>query len=207
MTAGELAGHLARGGRKENQAAAAIRNWQKGQFTPQPSVEDVQHLAQALGVEVQEISEWRASYRYAPMSARKVRLVTQLIDGRDVQDALDVLKFTSKRAAESVRKVLQSAIANAGDKPTLFAKHLPNNIRIKIASDALTKKKERKDNDPKGQIRSKTLPKFRDFLDDNKKRYLKDLMSQTDNNIQEACRISGLSRSSLYEYLKKYKTQ
>jgi len=116
MTAGELAGHLARGGRKENQATAAIRNWQKGQFTPQPSVEDVQHLAQALGVEVQEISEWRASYRYAPMSARKVRLVTQLIDGRDVQDALDVLKFTSKRAAESVRKVLQSAIANADEQ-------------------------------------------------------------------------------------------
>jgi len=100
---------------------------------------------------------------------------------------------------------LENAIANAGDKPTLFAKHLPNNIRIKIASDALTKKKARKDNDQKGQIRSKRLPKFRDFLDDNKKWYLEDLMSQTDKNIREACRISGLSRSSLYEYLKKYK--
>ena len=116
MAVEELAGHLARGGRKENQAAAAIRNWQKGLLVPQPGPEDVQHLAQALGVETQDISEWRASYRYAPMSARKVRLVTQLIHGRDVQDAMDLLKFTGKRAAETVRKVLQSAVANADEQ-------------------------------------------------------------------------------------------
>ncbi len=99
---------------------------------------------------------------------------------------------------------LENAIADAGNKPTLFAKHLPNHIRIKIASDALTKKKERKDSDEKYQTRPIKLPKFRDFLDDNKRRYLENLMSQTDKNIQEACRISGLSRSSLYEHLKKY---
>jgi two-component system, NtrC family, response regulator len=100
---------------------------------------------------------------------------------------------------------LENAIADAGDKPTLFAKHLPNHIRIKIASDALTKKKARKDSEKKYQTRPGKLPKFRDFLDDNKRRYLENLMSQTDKNIQEACRISGLSRSSLYDYFKKYK--
>lgn len=102
---------------------------------------------------------------------------------------------------------LESAIADAGDKPTLFAKHLPNNIRIKIASNALTKKKARKDSGRKYQTRLGKLPKFRDFLDDNKRRYLEDLMSQSHKNIQKACRISGLSRSSLYEYLKKYKIE
>ena len=112
----ELAVSLARGGLSADEAATAIRNWQKGLMSPVPSREAIGHLAETLGVEVQEISEWKASYRYAPMSARKVRLVTTLINGRDAQDALDLLKFTRKRAAEAVRKVLQSAIANADEQ-------------------------------------------------------------------------------------------
>ncbi|MHC5082333.1 MAG: 50S ribosomal protein L22 [Planctomycetota bacterium] len=62
------------------------------------------------------MSEWVSSYRYAPMSASKARLVTQLIAGRDVQDALDLLTFTNKRAAVHVKKVLQSAIASADEQ-------------------------------------------------------------------------------------------
>ena len=112
----ELTGALARGGRSTEEASRAIRNWQRGLMSPVPAPADVEHLANALGVEAQEISEWKASYRYAPMSARKVRLVTALISGRDVQDAMDLLKFTNKRAAEAVRKVLQSAVANADEQ-------------------------------------------------------------------------------------------
>jgi large subunit ribosomal protein L22 len=116
VSAEELAAHLARGGRRLSQAVSAVRNWQRGLFTPKPTRQDVEQLAQGLGVEVSDISEWKASYRYAPMSARKVRLVTELINGLDAQDALDVLKFTNKRAAEAVRKVLQSAIASADEQ-------------------------------------------------------------------------------------------
>ncbi len=50
------------------------------------------------------------------MSPRKARLITGLIDGRDVQDALDVLTFTHKRAAEAFKKVLNNAIANAQEQ-------------------------------------------------------------------------------------------
>ena len=114
--AGELAASLARGGRSGEEAQRAIRNWQQKLMNPMPQRSDVQRLAEALGVEEQEISEWKASCRYAPMSARKARLVTALISGRDVQDALDVLKFTPKRAAATVRKVLQSAVANADEQ-------------------------------------------------------------------------------------------
>ncbi len=112
----DLAGSLARGGRSIEEATTAIRNWQQGLMSPMPSKADLGQLAETLGVEVQAISEWKASYRYAPMSARKARLVTALISGRDVQDALDLLKFTKKRAAEAVRKVLQSAVANADEQ-------------------------------------------------------------------------------------------
>ena len=50
------------------------------------------------------------------VAPRKARLVTQLIAGRPVQDALDILKFTRKRAAEMVSKALQAAIADADEQ-------------------------------------------------------------------------------------------
>lgn len=56
---------------------------------------------------------WQAKHRFARISARKARLIVDLIRGRDVQDALDILKFTPNRAAGMISKVLTSAIANA----------------------------------------------------------------------------------------------
>jgi large subunit ribosomal protein L22 len=111
-----LAEHLAGGGMDKDSALTAVKNWKKGLFSPVPGKEDVKRLAGALGVETSEISEWKSSYRYAPMSPRKARLVTQLIAGRDVNDALDILTFTRKRAAEAVRKTLKAAIANADEQ-------------------------------------------------------------------------------------------
>jgi large subunit ribosomal protein L22 len=58
---------------------------------------------------------WHAKHRYARISSRKVRLVTDLIRGRDVQDALNLLKFAPNRAAGMVSKVLTSAVANANE--------------------------------------------------------------------------------------------
>ena len=58
---------------------------------------------------------WSATHRYARISPRKARLVVDLIRGRGANEAMDILKFTSKRAGYLVRKVLQSAIANADE--------------------------------------------------------------------------------------------
>ncbi|MGB2823425.1 MAG: 50S ribosomal protein L22 [Phycisphaerae bacterium] len=58
---------------------------------------------------------WQAKHRYARISSRKVRLVAGLIRGREVQDALNILKFTPNRAAVLVSKVLTSAVANANE--------------------------------------------------------------------------------------------
>ncbi len=57
--------------------------------------------------------EFTASHRNAPMSARKARLVVDLIRGRHVNDALQILRATPKRASYYVDKVLRSAMANA----------------------------------------------------------------------------------------------
>jgi large subunit ribosomal protein L22 len=126
VTIEDLARAILRGGLDLPDAVAAVKNWQRGLFRPLPKTEDVQRLAGALSVEVNEISDWHSSYQYAPMSARKVRLVVTLIRGRRVQDAMDVLKFTRKRAAPMVHQVLKAAVADAdehqADVETLYVK-------------------------------------------------------------------------------------
>ncbi|MBE8718645.1 50S ribosomal protein L22 [Cellvibrio polysaccharolyticus] len=49
----------------------------------------------------------------ARLSAQKARLVADQIRGKGVEDALDVLAFSNKKGAEIIKKVLESAIANA----------------------------------------------------------------------------------------------
>jgi len=58
---------------------------------------------------------WQAKHRFARISARKARLVADLVRGQEVQEAMNILKFTPNRAAGMVSKVLQSAIANANE--------------------------------------------------------------------------------------------
>lgn len=54
-----------------------------------------------------------AKTKYLKGSPRKARLVIDLIRGRNVSQALNILKFTDKRAADPISKCLNSAIANA----------------------------------------------------------------------------------------------
>ena len=55
----------------------------------------------------------RAKARHIPISAQKARLVIDLVRGKDVVDALEVLSFTPNKAAIPVSKLIYSAIANA----------------------------------------------------------------------------------------------
>ena len=54
-----------------------------------------------------------AKLRGAPISAQKARLVADLVRGMPVERALNTLEFSTKKAAHFVKKVIQSAIANA----------------------------------------------------------------------------------------------
>ncbi len=57
--------------------------------------------------------EVAAKLRYARVSPQKCRLVADMIRGKPVGEALTTLSFTQKKSAAIVRKVLESAIANA----------------------------------------------------------------------------------------------
>lgn len=57
--------------------------------------------------------EVSAKLSNAPLSAQKARLVADQIRGLQVEEALNVLKFSTKKAAAIMKKVLESAVANA----------------------------------------------------------------------------------------------
>ncbi len=54
-----------------------------------------------------------AKHNFARISPQKARLVADQIRGKSVDQALEILTFSNKKAAELVKKVLESAIANA----------------------------------------------------------------------------------------------
>lgn len=57
--------------------------------------------------------EAKATAKYVRMSPSKLKPVTDLVRGKDLNEALTILKFTSGKGAEMVEKVVQSAAANA----------------------------------------------------------------------------------------------
>jgi large subunit ribosomal protein L22 len=60
--------------------------------------------------------EARSIQRYVRLAPRKVRVVADLIRGKSVGGALEVLRLTTKRGALVVKKALDSAVANARQK-------------------------------------------------------------------------------------------
>lgn len=58
---------------------------------------------------------FRASHRNARISARKVRPVADMVRGKFVDEALDILRYQPQRGARMLEKVIKSALANAQD--------------------------------------------------------------------------------------------
>jgi len=60
--------------------------------------------------------EASAKLKYTRLSPQKTRLVVDMVRGKDVQEALNILKFSPQRPADVVAKVMRSAVANAEQK-------------------------------------------------------------------------------------------
>ena len=63
--------------------------------------------------EENKVQESVATLKFARISARKVKIVADLIRGKNVDEALAIVKFTPKASSEIIEKLLKSAIANA----------------------------------------------------------------------------------------------
>lgn len=57
--------------------------------------------------------EAKAILRYLRVSPQKARLIVDMIRGKDIQNAIDILKFTRKSTAKDILKLVKSAAANA----------------------------------------------------------------------------------------------
>jgi two-component system NtrC family response regulator len=104
---------------------------------------------------------------------------------------------------------LESAVALEPTCPTLYPKHLPEHIRthsLEKGRSALSTSTEKK-----GFVLSINgkLPTMKNYrrqaTEAAEKQYLSELLHQTDGDIDEACKISGLKRARLYELIKKYR--
>jgi large subunit ribosomal protein L22 len=60
--------------------------------------------------------KYTAKHRYADVSARKIRLFANLVRGRNVDDALQLLRFYPNRGAKLLMAVIESAYGNAEDQ-------------------------------------------------------------------------------------------
>ena len=77
--------------------------------------------------------EVRAVAKYVRMSPRKVRLVAQMVKGRQAEEALAILEHVSKAAAKPIAKAIRSAVANAEENYGL----VPSDMYIKnLTADA-----------------------------------------------------------------------
>lgn len=104
---------------------------------------------------------------------------------------------------------LEKALLTAKDEPILYPQHLPTYIRIHVARNGIHKKSLKHDipgtNTTVPPKQPPTLKEIRKtVVSEAEQQYFKNLLSFAGGNIDEACRISGLSRSRLYAYLKKY---
>ena len=77
--------------------------------------------------EQKEVLQAVATLKYARISSRKVKIVADLIRGKNVDEALAILKFAPKASSEILEKLLKSAIANAENN------HFMNRKDLKVA--------------------------------------------------------------------------
>ena len=59
---------------------------------------------------------FKSTYKFARISPRKARLLMDLIRGRDVDDALNLLRFAKQRASGMIEKIVKTAVADAGEQ-------------------------------------------------------------------------------------------
>ena len=82
---------------------------------------------------------YEAKHRFARIAPRKARLVMDLIRGRDVDDAITLLRFSKQRASGMIEKVVRSAVANANEQEaapsaTRCSSPRPGSIRARSSS-------------------------------------------------------------------------
>jgi two-component system NtrC family response regulator len=100
---------------------------------------------------------------------------------------------------------LEMAFSTAFHEQTIFHYHLPTQLRVKVKARAfVSAAPSLKQPLPPPPAAAGEFPTMEEVVDSARVDYLRKLLAATAGNITEACRRSGLSRTTLYNYLSKY---
>lgn len=118
---------------------------------------------------------------------------------------IDIL--TAYKWPGNIRELINAmdkAVASAKNEPTLYSIHLPSYIKAKVIKTLFT---DTAADAAKISVDLKNgkLPPLKSLIEDTERLYIGELMKHTGGNIKNACKVSGISRSSLYSRLKKYR--
>jgi large subunit ribosomal protein L22 len=109
----QLGQAIVRTGLGPRESASAIRNWMQGRDHPRCKKADLDKLANALGVQAKDLATFTSRVNFHRGSSRKAKLLVDLVRGKSVDEAQNLLTFTTKRAALNVKKALMAAVADA----------------------------------------------------------------------------------------------
>ncbi len=109
----QLAASVERTGLTGKAASSAVKNWISGRDHPRCKKADVEALADAVGCEAKDIARFVSKVNHHRGSPKKAKLVVDLVRGRSADEAEEILRFSTKRAAVNVRKAIEAARADA----------------------------------------------------------------------------------------------
>lgn len=109
----QLADAVERTGLPKARAISAVGNWMRGSDHPRCRRADIEAMAELLECSVGDIARFTAVFKHHRGSPRKAKLLADLIRGKNFETALNLLTFTTKRAAVDVKAALNAAFADA----------------------------------------------------------------------------------------------
>jgi two-component system NtrC family response regulator len=170
--------------------------------------EDLLFRLRAFMIEIPPLRERKEDIRDL-LSHYMVELCDRYrIEGKDLSPELMdlLLSYPWPGNVRELIHALERTLISARYERVLFPKHLPTHIRVQTARSSVGEKEPESSSLAPSSRAFPTIQEMRDrVVDDAERKYLHDLLSFTQGNIQEACRISGLSRSRFYLLLKKYR--
>jgi large subunit ribosomal protein L22 len=113
LSADQLAQALAEPGFGVSDALRAVNNWTAGRDHPRCKAKNIRKIAELLSVRTADISKFTSEYNNHRGSPRKAKLLIDLIRGKSVTEAENLLTFTQKRAGANIKRALLAARTEA----------------------------------------------------------------------------------------------
>jgi two-component system, NtrC family, response regulator len=203
------------GGKKEIRSdfrlIAATNRSLSGMVRERRFREDLLHRLRAFTFEIPPLRERKPDIR--ELAAHYMSVICDKYEAEikgfspDFFDALNAYNWPGN--VRELINTLEGVFAETRYEPTLFSKHLPERIRVEMVRSSIHDVCSPSAPGPASPpLQKERPPGYKDFRDrilaEAETAYLKDLMAYARGSVKDACRVSGMSRTTLYNLMKKY---